>query len=154
LKEFVMRASLLGTGHLLLSCVVAQSQTQAPNDAELYFISPRDGQRLRGAFTVRFGLSNMGVTQAGSSWANSGHHHLLVDVAEPLHPNEPIPSGNNYQHFGGGQTETRLQLPPGRHTLQLVLGDAEHRPFEPMVISRKITIHVLPPLERRPGPRR
>jgi hypothetical protein len=148
-----MRASFLGTGLLLLSCALApspsQAQTQAPNDAELYFISPRDGQTLRGAFTVRFGLNNMGVTQAGSSWPNSGHHHLLVDVAEPLDPSEPIPSGTGYQHFGGGQTETRLHLPPGRHTLQLVLGDAEHKPFAPMVASRKITVHVLPPAERR-----
>ena len=146
-----MRALFLGTGLLLMSCAVApsQAQTQAPSDAELYFIAPRDGQKLRGAFTIRFGLSNMGVTQAGNSWPNSGHHHLLVDVAEPLHPSEPIPSGNSYHHFGGGQTETRLQLPPGRHTLQLVLGDAEHRPFQPMVASRKITVHVLPPAEPR-----
>jgi hypothetical protein len=84
----------------------------------------------------------MGVTHAGDNYPNSGHHHLLIDVAEPLNPNEPIPQDKSHLHFGAGQTEARIELPPGTHTLQLVLGDADHYPFKPPVVSEKITIRV------------
>lgn len=118
---------------------------RAPSpDAHLYIIYPRDGAKIRGEFWVRFGLRNMGVTQAGSSAPNAGHHHLLVDVTDEIDPEEPLPTDNRHLHFGAGQTEARLELPPGKHTLQLVLGDAEHRPFKPMLISKKVTITVLP----------
>jgi hypothetical protein len=120
-----------------------QQRAPAP-DARLYIIYPWDGAQLRGEFWVRFGLRNMGVTQAGSAAPNAGHHHLLVDVDEPLDPEEPIPTDNRHLHFGAGQTEARLELPPGRHTLQLVLGDPEHRPFKPILISKKVSITVLP----------
>ena len=70
-------------------------------------------------------------------------HHLLIDVNEPLNPNEPIPQDKNpILHFGGGQTEARIELQPGKHTLQLVLGDAKHYEFNPPMISQKITITV------------
>jgi hypothetical protein len=113
-------------------------------DARLYIIYPWDGAQVRGEFWVRFGLRNMGVTQAGSSAPNAGHHHLLVDVADEIDPDEPLPTDNQHLHFGAGQTEAKLELPPGKHTLQLVLGDAEHRPFKPMLLSKKVTITVLP----------
>ena len=96
----------------------------APDDAYLYFIWPQDGMVIKGGFWCRFGLRNMGVTHAGDDFANSGHHHLLIDVNEPLDPNDAIPQDKNHVHFGTGQTEARIELPPGRHTLQLVLGDA------------------------------
>jgi hypothetical protein len=121
----------------------AQAQTPAPADAYLYLITPRDGARVRSPVIVRFGLRNMGVTRAGDPTANLGHHHLLVDVDEPLNTSEPIPADKQHLHFGAGQTETRLELAPGRHTLQLVLGDAEHKPFRPVVMSRKVTIRVV-----------
>ncbi len=130
---------------LVLLPAAARAQTPAPADAYLYFISPRDGERITGAFWCRFGLRNMGVTHAGDATPNMGHHHLLIDVDEPLDPNEPIPQDRKHLHFGAGQTETLLDLPPGRHTLQLVLGDAEHKPFRPPVVSKKIRITVLPP---------
>lgn len=117
-------------------------------DALLYFISPKDGDRIRGPVVVQFGLKNMGVTQAGSTAANAGHHHLLVNVKTPLLTTEPIPADRNHIHFGGGQTETTLDLPPGQHTLQLALGDAEHRLFQPLVMSERITITVLGPKRR------
>ncbi|RBP09760.1 uncharacterized protein DUF4399 [Roseiarcus fermentans] len=116
--------------------------TPAPADAMTYIIWPSDGATVKGAFWCRFGLRNMGVTQAGSAAPNSGHHHLLIDVDEPLDPNEPIPQDKNHLHFGAGQTEALIELPPGKHTLQLVLGDARHYPFTPPVISNKITITV------------
>jgi len=127
----------------------AQAQTPAPADASLYIIYPSDGQRIRGSFPVRFGLRNMGVTHAGDRTPNTGHHHLLIDVNEALEPDEPIPTDKQHIHFGAGQTETRLDLPPGKHTLQLVLGDADHKPFSPVLISKKITVTVLPPRVRR-----
>ena len=121
----------------------APQRAPAP-DARLYIIYPWDGAQIRGEFWVRFGLRNMGVTQAGSSAPNAGHHHLLVDVTDEIDPEEPLPTDNKHLHFGAGQTEARLELPPGKHTLQLVLGDSEHRPFKPMLISKKVTITVLP----------
>ena len=119
----------------------AESQP-SPKDAYLYIVWPSNNERIKGAFWCRFGLRNMGVTHAGDSTPNAGHHHLLIDVSEPLNPNEPIPQDKNHLHFGAGQTETRLELPPGKHTLQLVLGDAKHYPFSPPLVSEKITITV------------
>ena len=114
----------------------------APKDALLYFVWPQDGTTIKGGFWCRFGLRNMGVTHAGDSFPNSGHHHLLIDVKEPLDPNEPIAQDKSHLHFGAGQTEARIELPPGKHTLQLVLGDAGHYPFSPPVVSNKITVTI------------
>ena len=142
---------------LMLTPVTAWAQTPAPSDVLLYVISPRDGQRVRSPFTVQFGLRNMGVTRAGDKAPNVGHHHLLVDVdASSLEAKEPVPTDRKHLHFGGGQTETKLDLPPGKHTLQLVLGDAEHKLFNPAVISDKVTITVVTPAQastrrRRPA---
>ncbi|WP_395665741.1 DUF4399 domain-containing protein [Methylocella sp.] len=121
----------------------------APAGARLYIIAPANGARVRSPVTVQFGLRGMGVTQAGSAAANAGHHHLLIDVREPVSETEVIPSDKNHLHFGGGQTETTIDLPPGRHTLQLVLGDAKHRPFAPLVASRKIEIVVVQPGKKK-----
>jgi hypothetical protein len=126
---------------VLSSAAYPQGKT-APKDAKLYFITLHDGQRVRGGFWCRFGLRNMGVTHAGDDYQNSGHHHLLIDVKEPINPKEPIPQDKSHLHFGAGQTETYLELPRGTHTLQLVLGDAKHYPFDPPVVSNKITIRV------------
>jgi hypothetical protein len=117
-------------------------KTPAGKDVSLYIIWPLDGARIKGPFWCRFGLRNMGVTHAGDTTANMGHHHLLIDVDEALDPNEPIASDKKHLHFGAGQTEARIDLPPGPHTLQLVLGDAEHIPFNPPIVSRKIRIIV------------
>ena len=114
--------------------------TPAGKDAYLYIIWPADGMRIKGAFWCRFGLRNMGVAPAGVRSPNTGHHHLFVDVDEPLNANEPIPQDKKHLHYGAGQTEARLDLPPGPHTLQLVLGDADHIPLDPPVVSRKIHI--------------
>jgi hypothetical protein len=116
--------------------------TPAPPNAVLYFIWPHDGATIKGPFWARFGLRNMGVTHAGDDFANSGHHHVLIDVNEPLDLNEPVPQDKAHLHFGAGQTEARIDLPPGKHTLQLVLGDAKHYPFKPPLVSKKITVLV------------
>ena len=89
-----------------------------------------------------FGLKGMGVAPAGVTLANTGHHHLLIDVDTAPDMNVPLPATDNIKHFGGGQTETELTLPPGKHTLQLVLGEALHIPHEKPIVSPKITITV------------
>ncbi len=122
--------------------------TPAPADAKVYFITPANGAVLKAPFLVQFGLRGMGVTQAGSTAPNAGHHHLFIDVDQPIAPNEVIPSDKTHLHFGAGQTETKVDLPPGRHTLQLVLGDAKHRPFDPILASQKITIQVVTKLPK------
>lgn len=99
---------------LLPGAAYAQGKT-APKDVKLYFITPRDGQKVRGGFLVRFGLRNMGVTHAGDDYQNAGHHHLLVDVNDPIDPKEPIPQDKSHLHFGAGQTETMLELPQDAH---------------------------------------
>ena len=121
--------------------VAAQERTPAPENAELYFISPADGAAVSNPVTVRFGLNNMGVAPAGIKYDNSGHHHLLVDTELPA-LEFPIINDENHLHFGGGQTEATLELPPGEHTLQLLLGDFAHIPHEPAVMSERITITV------------
>jgi len=140
-----MTRRLLLTAAAALSGLPAQAlagPTAAPKDAYLYIIWPNDGDRIKGAFWCRFGLRNMGVTHAGDKFANAGHHHLFIDVDEPLDPNETIPQDKKHLHFGAGQTEARIELAPGPHTLQLVLGDADHVPFNPPVVSKKIKITV------------
>jgi hypothetical protein len=118
--------------------------TPAAKNARLYFIWPQDGEQIRGSFWCRFGLRNMGIAPAGVHKPNTGHHHLFIDVTEPLDPNVPIPEDKHHLHFGAGETEVLLDLPPGPHTLQLVLGDADHLPLNPPLVSRVIHITVLP----------
>lgn len=120
----------------------AQARTKSPAGVELYFISPKDGDTVGREVTVQFGLKGMGVAPAGISLDKTGHHHLLIDVDTPPSANEPIPADDRHVHFGGGQTQTTITLTPGRHTLQLNLGDALHRQFDPPVLSSKITITV------------
>lgn len=135
---------------LLPGVVLAQQpaaelpRTPAPEGAQVYIVSPEDGAEVSSPVTVRFGLRGMGVAPAGVQSANTGHHHLLIDV-ETLPPdNLPLPATEQIVHFGAGQTETQLELEPGQHTLQLVLGDALHIPHDPPVRSEKITITVVP----------
>jgi hypothetical protein len=114
----------------------------APAGARVYIISPADGATVGRKFTVRFGLAGMGVAPAGVDRPDTGHHHLLIDVQTLPGAGQPIPNDAHHRHFGGGQTETVLQLAPGTHTLQLELADANHVPFAPPMVSKRITVHV------------
>ena len=116
-------------------------KTKAPENATAYIQSPKDGESVSSPFSVRFGRKGMGIAPAGVTNPNTGHHHLLIDVDKP-NLDGAMPVTDNIKHFGGGQTETELTLPPGKHTLQLVLGDALHIPHEKPVMSPKITITV------------
>lgn len=116
--------------------------TPAPEDAFAYIVWPTDGEVIPGGdFVVLFGLHGMGTAPAGVTKAHTGHHHLLVDTGLPA-LDRPIPADDNHIHFGRGQTEYRIQLPPGDHTLQLLLGDADHLPHTPPVMSKQITVHI------------
>ena len=117
-------------------------ETAAPSNASVYIISPKDGDTVTNPFKVQFGLSGMGVAPAGVDKPNTGHHHLLIDVNEPLDSSEPIPQDKVHLHFGAGQTESDIELPPGKHTIQLVLGDWSHIPFTPPIVSAVITVTV------------
>jgi Domain of unknown function (DUF4399) len=136
----ITRFVLLAATLTLVSFAAQAQGNPAPKDALVYFVWPQNGTTIKGGFWCRFGLRNMGVTHAGDNFQNSGHHHLLIDVNEPLDPKEPIAQDKSHLHFGAGQTEARIELPPGKHTLQLVLGDANHYPFNPPVVSDKITV--------------
>lgn len=129
-------ALALGSG------VVRADPKPMPENARVYIIWPADGQVIQGGkFWVRMGLSGAGVAPAGIEKANTGHHHLLVDVDLPPLDQE-IPNDKNHLHYGLGQTEARLDLPPGRHTLQMLFADDFHVPHKPPLYSKKITIIV------------
>jgi hypothetical protein len=134
-----MTGSMLA-GMLALS-PAALAGAPSPPGALVYFHYPLDGVHVPQRFTVRIGLRNMGVAPAGVKKEFTGHHHLLVDTDMP-DATKPIPSDYNHIHLGNGQTEVLLTLPPGPHTLQLLLGDAEHMPHTPPVVSKKITVYV------------
>jgi len=117
--------------------------SKSPADANLYFISPKDGQVINGKVEVKFGLSGMGVAPAGTNVKNTGHHHILIDTDfSDIDLSRSLPATDKIKHFGGGQTETALELPKGKHTLQLLLGNYVHIPHDKPVLSEKITITV------------
>jgi len=139
--RFPLLFPVLLTAALCAGPATAQRST-APENAQVYFIWPHDGTVINGGkFWVRMGLRNMGVAPKGVAAKNTGHHHLLIDADVPPAGQE-IPSDRNHLHFGAGETETMLELPPGKHTLQLVMGDDKHIVHNPPVVSRKITITV------------
>src|SRR6478609_7043720 len=115
--------------------------TPSAEGAAVHFIDLKDGQTVPPKVTIRFGLREMGVAPAGSDRANSGHHHLLIDTELPP-LDKPIPNDFNHLHFGTGQTEAEVTLKPGPHTLQLLLGDKDHIPHNPPVMSSRIRVVV------------
>jgi Domain of unknown function (DUF4399) len=118
------------------------SRTPSPPGARVYFIEPVDGAVVPPTFAVKFGLQGMGVAPAGVDVPNTGHHHLLIDAPVPADMTLPLPATEQIVHFGKGQTETSLTLPPGTHTLQLEFANYLHIPFDPPVESAVITVTV------------
>lgn len=108
---------------------------------EAYIISPKNGETVTNPVTVVFGLKGMGIAPAGVDKAHTGHHHLLIDTGIPP-ASDPIPSDENHRHFGKGQTETSLELSPGEHTLQLLIGNHSHMQHAEPIVSEQITITV------------
>jgi len=143
MRSYVVAALVLGP-FFAGSVALAQERTPSPSGAEVYIISPKNGAIVHNPVLVQFGLKGMGVAPAGVKYDNTGHHHLLIDIDPPADQSTPLPATDKIVHFGKGQTETTLNLAPGKHTLQLVLADANHIPHSPPVISKKITITVKP----------
>ena len=128
---------------LALACSAAfADQAAAPAGALVYIVRPAAGASVKSPVTVVFGLTGMGIAPAGVKFDNTGHHHLLIDTELPADLTQPLPVSDAIRHFGKGQTETTLDLPPGKHTLQLLFADFTHTPFPPNVASKKITITV------------
>ncbi len=144
----VILAAIAALG-ISTSPLIAGGETESNPDAKVYFINLEDGQTVTSPAQIKFGLRGMGVAPAGAEKEMTGHHHLFIN-RPPLGQGEDgadelengIPADENHVHFGGGQTETELELPPGQHTLQLVLGDAGHVPHSTPIVSEVITIIV------------
>jgi len=134
----VLLALLISPTSILAESMVSES----PSNAKVYFIHPNNGQTVQENIKVVFGLKNIGVAPAGIDKKNTGHHHLLIDTDELPDLTKPLPATDKIKHFGGGQTETEITLSPGKHTLQLLLGNYAHIPHSKPVISKKITITV------------
>ena len=146
LRTTSARLCLILTTSLVLAPLLASAKgTKAAKDARVYLISPADGETVTGAFYARFGLRNMGVTHASDDFAGTGHHHLLIDADDTMEAGEQIPRDKKHIHYGAGETEARLELSPGKHTLQLVLSDSKHFNFDPPLVSEKIMITVARP---------
>ncbi len=127
---------------LLLVSLSATAHTPPPN-ARVFFIGIEDGAEVESPFKVRFGIEGFGITPAGTKGKirhKAGHHHLLVDVEQLPDLDSPIPRDEHHLHFDNGETEAVLDLPSGIHTLQLLLGDEDHEPQDPVLISEKITV--------------
>ncbi len=142
-------AILAGAIAVLTSGAAIAGETASAPGAEVYFVNLKDGDTVKSPVKVVFGLSGMGVAPAGTEKENTGHHHLFIDRpplgegaegADELDAN--IPADENHVHFGGGQTEVTIELSPGMHSLQLVLGDKDHIPHDPPVVSPVISITV------------
>ncbi|MDP7009761.1 MAG: DUF4399 domain-containing protein [Verrucomicrobiota bacterium] len=152
MKKFQIKAIILFVFALTMPLTAADKAVKrqaSAKKAKVYIISPKDGKTLKnGKVRVVFGLSGMGVCPAtlagpdGKPLPNTGHHHLLLDAKEMPPMNAPLAAADTLLHYGGGQTETVLDLKPGTHTLQLVFADWLHIPHDPPLISKKITITV------------
>jgi len=121
--------------------LIALEYSKGAPAAAVYFIAPKNDDIVSGEVVVKFGLQNFGVSPAGLNVNGTGHHHLIIDADLP-NLSQPIQADKNHVHFGKGQTEVKLELEPGTHTLQLLLGDYRHIPHRPPIYSNKITIVV------------
>ena len=145
-----MRHAVLFAASLVFSTVAAAADApaedvlhpKAPTGARVFIIAPADGATVGQDVQVKFGVEGIALAPAGDPTPNSGHHHLLIDVAELPAVGSPIPNDATHKHYGKAQTEDTIHLEPGDHTLQLDFANAAHVPFVPAVVSDKITIHV------------
>jgi hypothetical protein len=139
-KRFVLA---MGLAAALVTAPAFAERMPAPEGAKAYIIAPTEGSAVSNPVTIRFGLEGMGVAPAGVEKEKTGHHHLLIDI-EPssIDMDNPLPADDNHRHFGGGQTEVTLDLPAGAHKLILLLGDHNHVPHDPPIMSDPITITV------------
>ena len=143
--SLIAAALALGSGLAVAETpapVAAPANPKAPHGAKVFIESPKNGATVGQDVTVKFGVKDVVIKPAGDATPDSGHHHLLIDAKELPPASAPIPNDATHKHYGKGQTEDTIHLEPGKHTLQLDLGDAAHMQFAPPVVSKKITITV------------
>ena len=144
----MLRTSLLAATYISVAMLSVISQAETPlsstiaDDAQVWFVSPKDQSQVSSPVTIIFGSSNLNIAPAGDNQPNSGHHHLLVDMEELPALDMPLPASDQVIHFGKGQSEATIELSPGSHSLQLLLGNYAHVPHSRPVMSEKITILV------------
>ena len=142
-RRSIFLASVLAVAGAAIAPAILRAETPAPAGASVYFINVKDGDTVASPLKVQFGLTGMGIAPAGIERPNTGHHHLFIDTRlSDAQAKSAVPMDSQHVHFGGGQTETTLMLPAGQHTLQLVLGDFQHIPFAPPIVSPVITVTV------------
>ncbi len=142
MRQLLMIALLAAALPAMTPAGAQATRTPAPPEASVYIVWPPNGAVIDGGrFWLRMGLRNMGVAPKGVKMANVGHHHVLIDTDLPA-MDQQIPNDRNHLHFGAGETEARIELPPGKHTLQLLLGDQDHVPHDPPIYSSRITVTV------------
>ena len=141
MRRSLVLVGMFATTAFGLPAIAQDFRQTAPATAKVYFIEPKDGAEISGPVTVKFGLAGMGVAPAGVEKKDTGHHHLLINQ-KLVDGMAAIPADDKHKHFGLGQTETTVTLPPGKHTLQLFLGDHQHIPHNPPVESAVIMITV------------
>ncbi len=144
----MFRACILGAVLAVPTAAIAQhdhdhGRTDRPDDARVYFIGPEDGATVSNPVTFHFGLEGMGIAPADVEWPDTGHHHMFINV-DPMtmDMDEMLPATEDILHFGGGQTQVTLELPEGTHTFWLLLGDHNHIPHDPPVVSEPITLTI------------
>jgi uncharacterized protein DUF4399 len=145
MKRHVGFIAALGLSILIGNAALAETaQSHWPQGAKVFFVEPKNGAEISGPVKVVMGAQGIEIAPAGTDKPNTGHHHILIDTGAPTGEKAlaPLPADDNIKHFGKGQTETTLTLAPGKHTLQLVVGDGNHIPYDPALASEKITITV------------
>jgi hypothetical protein len=124
------------TGAVLLMQYAGAAHAQA----RVYFIEPKDGATVTSPVHVKFGVDGMSVAPAGTMTEGTGHHHLLIDE-KPIPKGTVVPMDDKNLHYGKGQTEADVKLPPGDHTLTMQFADGAHRSYGPDM-SQTIKVHV------------
>lgn len=119
----------------------AVTRQTAPEGAKVAFVGIKDGDTVTSPFKVGFSVEGLKVAPAGTTDPDTGHFHLIIDSELPPQ-DAPLPANDHVKHYGQGQTEDELTLPPGPHTLQLEFTDGAHVPFNPPVVSDKINVTV------------
>ncbi len=145
MKRHIYFAAALGLAALTAHGAFGEAtQAHWPAGAKVFFVEPKNGAEISGPVKVVMGVQGIEIAPAGTDKPHTGHHHVLIDTDVPTGEKAlaPLPADDNIKHFGKGQTETTLTLAPGKHTLQLVVGDGNHIPHDPALASDKIIITV------------
>ena len=143
IKHKSILALLLVAGLAMQPAFAQMARTASPEGASVRISNIEEGATLPTTFVVKFEVTGMEVAPAGDKTPNTGHHHLFIDVTELASANLPLPASDKIIHYGAGQTEAEITLKPGKHTLQLMFADANHVPFDPLVMSDQIDITVV-----------